>query len=166
MTAPFRFLLESAKLIRDQTGSALVEATILMPVMLILFLGVFEFSWVYNQQQLVEIGIRDAARYLSRTATGNPCSQAGIVTNAKNLATTGTVDASTPKRVAGWGTTNVDIQCDLSTDKVDTFLGGTPYIITVKPKNFTYPSLGFFGYFGLTSPNISFTHAERNIGPG
>ena len=69
-----RFLSKLVKLVRDQTGSALVEATVLVPVLLILFLGVFEYSYVFYQQQLIEIGVRDAARYLSRTSTGNPLS--------------------------------------------------------------------------------------------
>ena len=66
------FLSKLVKLVRDQTGAAIVEATVLVPVLLILFLGVFEFSYVFYQQQLIEIGVRDAARYLSRTSTSNP----------------------------------------------------------------------------------------------
>ena len=51
---------------RSTDGSALVEATVLTPVLIILFFGVFEFSWYFYNQQLVEIGVRDAARYLAR----------------------------------------------------------------------------------------------------
>src|SRR3984957_21259106 len=56
---------------RDEEGSALVEATIVMPLLLSLFLGVFEFSWFFYNQQLVVSGLRDAARYMTRIELTN-----------------------------------------------------------------------------------------------
>ena len=161
-----------AKLVRDQTGAALAEAVVTVPVLLVLFLGVYEFSWVFYQQQLIEIGIRDAARYLSRISIGNPCSQTSFVANAQNLATTGSIDASTPSRVCTgstcWGAGQVTISCAQSSDPGSYLLpdgsySTGPYIITVTT-SFPDPSLGFFSFLGLTPPNISFTHSERNIG--
>ena len=159
---------------RDQRGAALVEATILAPIMLILFLGVFEFSWFFYQQQLVEIGIRDAARYLSRNdlSTMCPCGPCAgtLVVNAQNLATTGSIDASTPSRVCTGGKTcwdvgDVTISCTLSAVPAGSV--GSPYIITVTTP--THPddrSLGFFGFLRLPIPTNSFTHSERSVGPG
>ena len=50
-----------------------------MPLLLGLFLGVFEFSWFFYNQQLVVSGLRDAARYMTRIelTDGNrdPCAQ-------------------------------------------------------------------------------------------
>jgi Flp pilus assembly protein TadG len=163
-----------AEFVRDQNGSALAEAAILVPVLLILFLGVFEFSYLFYQQQLIEIGIRDAARYLSRTSLDNPCDQANFVTNAKKLATTGSVDASTPPRVCTngtcWDVANVQITCAVSTGTGGPYIlpDGTfgppnPWIITVTT-SYLDPSLGLFGLLGLSPPNISFTHSERSIG--
>ena len=50
-----------------------------MPVLVPLLFGVMEFSWYFQKQQLVESGVRDAARYLARTAPDttpptDPCS--------------------------------------------------------------------------------------------
>ena len=42
---------------RDSEGSALVEATIILPVLFILVFGVFEFSWAICQQHLILTGI-------------------------------------------------------------------------------------------------------------
>ena len=42
------------------TGSALIEGAIIVPVLLILVLGVFEFSWLIYQQHLISTGIHDA----------------------------------------------------------------------------------------------------------
>ena len=70
---------KSDSLWRDEDGSALVEATIVMPLLITLFLGVFEFSWFFYNQQLVVSGLRDAARYMTRIelTDGNrdPCTQ-------------------------------------------------------------------------------------------
>ena len=53
---------------RNGDGSALIEGAVLMPVLLILVLGVFEFSWLIDQQHLISTGINDAARYIARSA--------------------------------------------------------------------------------------------------
>ncbi len=51
---------------RDNEGTALVEGAVLMPVLLVVLGGVFEFSWIFYQQKLIEAGVRDAARYITR----------------------------------------------------------------------------------------------------
>ena len=88
---------KAASFWRDEEGSALVEATIVMPLLLSLFLGVFEFSWFFYNQQLVVSGLRDAARYMTRIelTDGNrdPCAQkdqygALYTDDAANIATT------------------------------------------------------------------------------
>jgi Flp pilus assembly protein TadG len=44
---PERATAKAISFWRDEDGSALVEATIVMPLLLSLFLGVFEFSWFF-----------------------------------------------------------------------------------------------------------------------
>src|SRR3954451_11787895 len=88
---------------RDCEGSALIEGAILVPVLLLLVLGVFEFSWLIDQQHLISTGIHDAARYIARSA--NP-HDAIIQKDAKTLATTGAIDGDTA-RVKGWTTRDV-----------------------------------------------------------
>ena len=51
-----------------------------------LVLGVFEFSWLLDQQHLISTGIHDAARYLARSASPNDVT---IQRDAKTLATNG-----------------------------------------------------------------------------
>src|SRR5260221_11379384 len=83
---------------RNGEGSALIEAAIIMPVLLILVLGVFEFSWLIDQQHLISTGIHDAARYIARSVNPNDLT---IQKNAKKLAITGAIDGDTA-RVRGW----------------------------------------------------------------
>ena len=95
--APARLLARLKSLWADSDGSALVEATIVTPMLVVLFLGVFEFSWFFYNQQLVVAGLRDAARYMTRIELTNgnsdPCAQKDLngvlyTAEAANIATT------------------------------------------------------------------------------
>ena len=152
-------------------GSALVEATVLAPVLFVLVFGVFDFSWYFYNQQLVEIGVRDAARYLA-VASSNPCSDSSLLTNAKNLATTGSIGGSAPKRVNGWNPADVIIPCPSGFDVPNpslTYNGGSTIYIVYVTTTFADPTLGFFTLLNnmgvnVGVPNISASHKERAIG--
>src|SRR5258708_9218550 len=90
---------------RDMHGSALVEATVLMPVLFTLVFGVLEFSWYFYDQHRVATGVRDAARYLSR---GTDPNNIALQFNAKNIAVTGSISGGTARGPA-WTTENVNI---------------------------------------------------------
>src|SRR5262245_19989124 len=155
-------------LLHNDDGSALLEATVLTPVLFILLFGVYEFSWYFYRQHVISTGVRDAARYLARTSLDNPCSSATNQTIAKNIATI----AGGSARVAGWTDSNVTIACT----PISKFVCGaaTPcvlnsgpdvYIVTVWP-SYTPSTLGFFEFFGFDPPRVVVTHQERAIGPG
>ena len=152
---------------RDGEGSALIEGAIIMPVLLILALGVFEFSWLIDQQHLISTGIHDAARYIARSA--NP-TDLTIQNRAKNLATTGAIDGDTA-RVKGWTTRDVKITYasvnnPVGTNGLTPFRGGAVIQSVTVSTTFTVPSLGFFGSLGLKPPALTVSHQERVIGPG
>ena len=152
---------------RNGEGSALIEGAIIMPVLLILALGVFEFSWLIDQQHLISTGIHDAARYIARSA--NP-TDLTIQKRAKNLATTGAIDGDTA-RVKGWTTRDVTITYasvnnSVGTNGLPPFRGGAVIQSVTVSTIFTVPSLGFFGFLGLKPPALTVSHQERVIGPG
>lgn len=158
-----------ASLWRDTEGAVFLEAAIVMPVLVPLLFGVMEFSWYFHQQQMVESGVRDAARYLARTnaasSDANPCNDATSVANAKLIATNGVITGGTA-RVRGWTVGSVTITCPSFDNSGAAYLGAaTIYRVTVST-SFADPSLGFFGILKLTVPNLSATHTERSIGPG
>jgi Flp pilus assembly protein TadG len=138
-------------------GSALVEATVLVPVLFVLMFGVYEFSWYFFDQHRVDTGIRDAARYLGHSYcnTATTCSFSGTaIANAKNLAVCGTIAACTTPRVSGWTTADVN-------DPVISGAGASQ-VVSIST-SFTYVPLGLFGYLGISSLPISSTHQERLI---
>src|ERR1700716_1980486 len=152
---------------RNGEGSALIEGAILMPVLLTLVLGVFEFSWLIDQQHLISTGIHDAARYLARSANPRDLT---IQRGAKNLATTGAIDGDTA-RVRGWTTRDVSITYasvnnPVGVDGLTPFRGAAVIQSVTVSTTFTVPSLGFFGFLGLKPPALTVSHQERVIGPG
>jgi len=154
-------------LCRNDDGSALVEGAIVLPVLFALVAGVFEFSWLFYQQHLISTGIRDAARYIARSAAPN---DATIQRGAKNLATTGAIDGNR-SRVRGWSASDVNVTF-VSVPNPTGFNGTTGFrggsvIQTVTVSTvFTVPSLGFFDFLGLKPPAFSVSHQERVIGSG
>jgi Flp pilus assembly protein TadG len=165
------FTRSVASVWRDAEGSVLIEATVLTPFLVTLMFGLFEFSWYFHKQQLVESGVRDAARYLARVAPDDgtdPClltTPVDFKARAKNIAVTGLATGGTA-RVPGWTTGNVTISCATFNNSGGAYQGySTLYIITATT-NFADPALGYFGLLGLTTPNLSASHTERSIGPG
>jgi Flp pilus assembly protein TadG len=157
----------------NHEGSPLVEAAVLTPMLFTLVFGVFEFSRFFYTQQLVEAGVRDAARYLARVGPlsggSTPCTQTDsggtlYKTYAQNVAIYGSTSTGTA-RVTGW-TGPVTITCPTTDNSAGTYQGGTTIYTITATTSFTDPSLGFFGLLGLNAPSISFTHKERFIGPG
>ncbi len=155
---------------RDQQGSALIEAAVVVPLLIAFFFGVFEFSWFFYQQHLVAIGLHDAASYLSRSPDPcNPTSHAWKVEleQAKNLATSGSISGGAA-RVREWTTNSVTPHCTeidnpIGTNGLSRYRGLSIYVVSVSTK-FTYPSLGFFNLLHLRAPIISASYSERAIG--
>ena len=148
----------------------LVEATILTPFLVTLMFGLFEFSWYFHKQQLVESGVRDAARYLARVAPDgtNPCTLTTPVdfkARAQNIAVNGVATGGTA-RVPGWTTGSVILSCATFNNSGATYDGGPIIYLITASTNFADPALGYFSVLGLTIPNLSASHAERSIGPG
>jgi Flp pilus assembly protein TadG len=166
---------------RNEEGTALVEGAVLLPVLMSLFFGVYEFSFFFYQQQLISTGVRDAARYVARSdlsacyngsgVLNTSCSQLTTAeSNATSIATTG-VTSGGSSRVVGWSSVTYSFAQDANSGS-STPCGATAcngnasvYVLTVTA-SFPDPSLGLFGFLGLTAPTIVVSHSERVIGPG
>lgn len=154
------WLRRCAALWQENSGAALVESAVILPVFLTLVGGVYEFGFFLFQEQLATSGVRDAAHYLALTA--DPTS----VTNqnyAKNIAVYGSIDAGT-SRVRGWDPSDLSISVDAIDNSAGTYGGSSVVQIVTVSTRFTEQSLGFLGLLGLNVPTVSATHQERCIG--
>ena len=152
---------------RNDEGSALIEGAIIVPFLLVLVLGVLEFSWLIYHQHLISTGIHDGARYIARSANPRDVTIQG---DAKKLATTGAIDGDTA-RVRGWTTRDVHISYasvnnSVGSNGLTPFRGDAAIQIVTVSTTFAVPSLGFFGSLGLKPPALTVSHQERVIGPG
>ena len=154
----------------ETTGAALVETTLLMPFLLMLSAGVFEFGNLLYQRLLLEGGVRDAARYAAR------CPQVAGVTfdcsdaKAKNVAVYGDPDGGATPRVTGWTVSMVTITPQTTANNFDPVEGtydyrGGPTITTIHVEtSFTYTGTGLLPYIGFDNIVLNAVHEERYIG--
>lgn len=140
-----------------ESGAALVEAAVILPVFLTLVGGVYEFGFFLYQEQLVTSGVRDAARYLALTAEPNGVTNQS---NARNLAVSGSISGGTP-RVAGWQASDVSVSITSTDNAAGSFGGGQVVQVVTVSTSFVGHTLGFLGLLGLKSPTISAYHQER-----
>ena len=162
---------------KDQRGAALIEVTVVIPVVLAIGLGVMEFGNAIYSKHLITNGVRDAARY----AAGLPQTQA-THDDAQCIALTGKTNGSactataTPSctgancRVSWWN--NAATQVTVAYVPVNNddgagnklYRGGATIPIVTVTATVPYQQLGFLAFFGLTAPTLSVSHEERVFG--
>lgn len=79
------------RFIAAKRGAALVEFTLIAPILIMLMCGVAEFSNAMRQYHIMEKGVRDAARYLARSEMNGCALDGAAVANAQNLAIRGQI---------------------------------------------------------------------------
>lgn len=152
------------KLLHADEGTILTEALIVVPFVTIFAVGILEFGNVFWQRHLLEVGVRDAARYWTRCrptlSTGQnfmPCT----IETARNIAFYGkpTAVASDYLRVPGW--------------YGDASLTITPAVPPASPSaddtvvvygEVTYAASPLVGMLRLGDVKISFSHEQRYLG--
>ena len=148
---------------RDERGAALIEFTVVLPVLLAIGLGVFEFGNAIYNYHLIANGVRDGARY----AAGRRA-DCGCDADIKNIAMKGVVSGGS-YRVSWWDDSTKEISINRSTvtnddgsgNKLYNYSGNVP-LVTVKA-TVPYQPLGFLGYFGLGTPTFVVSHEERVV---
>ena len=151
------------KILRDDEGSALLEGAIVVPVLFSLIFGVMEFSYYFYQQHLVATGVRDAARYLAQVE--DP-SAGPAQTAAQNLASTGSRAGGNFRRVAGFDPAEATITFTFVNNDAALYRALPQLRIVHVTGSFTWAPLGFWGFLGFASVNVTVTHSERWIGVG
>jgi Flp pilus assembly protein TadG len=96
-----------------QRGNALVELTVLMPILVTLFLGAWSFGYAYYVYAELEAAIRAGARYAS-LSTYDASNLSGYQAAVQNMVVYGDpAGASTPV-VAGLQPSNVNVVVGLA----------------------------------------------------
>jgi Flp pilus assembly protein TadG len=164
------------RLRRDQSGAALLEMTVVMPFLLFLGFGLFEFSNALYQYHVITVGVREAARFAAGLPIPDPVVQDEACANpqvtpvgcAKRVAVTGEIDGDTLK-VDWWDTDDITITYP-SVENTDlggglsSYRGGTEITVVRVSTTATYSGLGFLTTLGLEPFTITTGHEERHYG--
>jgi Flp pilus assembly protein TadG len=155
----YRAHSHAARVLRDQRGSALIEFTLMAPLLLSLVLGIAEFGRFLYQYQMVIEGLRDAGRYLARLDANDATNQS----NAANLATTGTIDGSGDSRVDGWEAGDIDFDVTDVDNSAGTYRGPAEIEVIEVTTTFDYADVGFLSALGFDPISIGAAHQQRVI---
>jgi Flp pilus assembly protein TadG len=165
-----------ARLWSHCSGAALVEFTLVAPLLLTLALGMLAFGRGLYQYQQVVNGVRDAARYLAHQPSAQlyPTLNATLQSQAQTLATKGclTSCSSVELRVANWHPADVSFNIAAVSNPSSGVgaCGGKPcyrgattlYEVTVTA-TVNYQDLSLLSGLGLPSIQFHVRHEERNI---
>ncbi|MCV3240678.1 TadE/TadG family type IV pilus assembly protein [Mesorhizobium sp. ZC-5] len=171
-----RLSIFSQRFRRDEHGSALVEMTLIAPLMIALSAGVFEFGNLIHQKLLIEAGLRDGARYASR-CNSQMYSDYGFAAidcaaNAENIALYGNIADTGTVRVPGLTADNITIDianlvdCENAVDGagVTQYRSVTPLVCIVRASStFDYPGVGLLDLLGIGPITLNGVHEERII---
>ena len=150
----------------DRSGAALAEAAIALPIILVLFSGIFAFGTTLFNAQVLETAARDAARYIAQTnATG------ADETAARNIAVYGNTGGAGTARVRGLTAGNVGITyatvnnpiTNASTGERTYRAGATVKIVRVEI-TWVSNAAGFWGMFGASPVTYHAVNRQRVIG--
>lgn len=147
-----------------RSGAALLETAMFVPALLLLLVGVTELARVAYTYYTLEKMMFTAARFVGTQQGVNFCdSNDTTVLSAKNLAITGTPDASGPALVPNLTADLIDVrperydainqslnQCDCSVNGCDASAGGLPpdFIVVDLPDGYSVKPV--FPQFSIT----------------
>ncbi len=150
----------------DARGAAAVEVALAFPFIVMLASGLFEYGSIFYQYELIQTGLRDAARYLARVE--NP---AASEATARNLAIRGTVDTTGAARVKDWQPADIQIAYETTPNPIiDTatgarlYRGRNPLIVIRLSTSIDHSGLGLLQAVGLGPVVITASHEERYVG--
>lgn len=151
---------------RARKGAALVEFSLLAPVLIFLMCGLAEFSNAMRQYHIMEKSVRDAARYLARVPMTGCTINGGAITAAQNLALTGQTASGGPYVLPAWtdpATVRVAV-ADCVSNTTHTYRGHDQMPVIEVTADATYEDLGLLGVLGFDEINLEVRHQQLWIG--
>lgn len=161
------------RLIGAERGAALVEFTVLMPLLFALMAGFIEFGMALQRHHVVQKSLRDATRYLAQVpgfdattpVDATPCNATptGQALIAKNLAIYGNIGGTGTSKISGWGYDGV---CVIGpTSRSVTFNGVTTEVLVVQmTAQAPYNDIGFLSILGFTGITLGGSHEQAYLG--
>ena len=148
---------------KDESGAAVIEAVLMVPIVGTLGLGTIDASLLVLQRHKVETNLASAAGYLSKTKIPQ-----SFETQAKNLATTGRIAPGGTPMISGWtvdkitiaykSVTNTQLQSGAS------YKGGATVKVIQISTDVPYKGLGLLSSLRGGKINLKAAYEERITG--
>ncbi|MBZ9668401.1 TadE/TadG family type IV pilus assembly protein [Mesorhizobium sp. ES1-3] len=160
---------------RDHRGTTLVETALILPLMVPLSAGVFEFGNLIHDKLLMEAGLSDGARFAARCNsqmyTDSGLAAINCANIATNLAVFGNVAGTGSARIKGWGKANVTVTIAAPASCHDAVVAGvTEYRSTTTQVckvraigTFSYTGIGMLSLLRIGPITLNGFHEERYI---
>lgn len=144
---------------RRQSGAAIVELALLLPLLVILLLGTVHFGLVMFYYTRVDKAVHDAARYAAmRTYSDQPGDSSLYLQAVANTAATGLPTGGGAAVAPGFGAGQVLVTVD------QPVAGVRPRVVTVTVNGYTIP--GAMGLVTLANkPSATFPFLGRYVAP-
>ena len=153
------------RFVRGRDGAALVEFSLIAPLLVALMCGMVEFTNVMRQYHVMEKGVRDAARYVARVQMNGCTLPAGAITAAQNLALTGRTSGGTNLLSTWTNPATVSVTVSTCFDNASSdYRGRTLMPVIQVQATAPYADLGFLSVIGLGPINLQVTHQQLWIG--
>ena len=140
-----------AVFIRDESGAALVEFAMVLPMMLLTFGLIVEGGRTYLGYQTTSAGLRDATRYLSRAVQADACTTNATNTDRFEAKLTKIVgEAQSGEALFPGGITIVGVESSITCHTGGFRQGAVPVATVTARLRIRYP---FSGLIALTGAN-------------
>lgn len=160
-----RPLLSLHRFGKARGGAALVEFTLVAPLLLLLMCGMAEFANAMRQYHIMEKGVRDAGRYLARVPMSGCTIGSAETIAARNLALTGRT-SSGANLLPTWSdpaTVNVDVaQC--FNNSGNAYRGRALIPIIEVTASAPYVDLGLLSIIGIDGITLEVQHQQFWVG--
>ncbi|MCE6951402.1 pilus assembly protein [Cereibacter sphaeroides] len=146
----------------DDRGAALVEFTLALPMMLVVFAVIVEGARMLVAYQAAISGVRDAVRYVARVAPADMCELTGTQPpdysdRLRSIVGSSQTGGGVLPGAVTLGTVAVSYDCT----GADTFRGGIPAVATVSAQlTIDFPFSGIFTLVGGDAPSVTTTVAD------
>ena len=150
---------------KAREGAALVEFTLVAPLLILLMCGMAEFSNAMRQYHVMEKGVRDAGRYLARVPMSGCTISGAATTEAKNLAITGRI-SSGAALLPNWtdpATVTVSVS-DCFNNAGGAYRGHAVIPIIQVTANAPYQDVGMLSIIGVSGLQLQVTHRQLWVG--
>jgi Flp pilus assembly protein TadG len=154
------------------SGAAAVEVAIATPFLVLLTAGVIEYGSMLRATELMQTGVRDAARYLANMPglpQASSADRSSIEDRARRLAVTGTIASNGAPRVKDWATSGVQVTYEPIANPRDATTGlrahrgdNTIYVVRVTG-TMNYTGVGLLQALRVGPVIVSAAHEERHV---